>query len=73
MVPGFQSREPGLSGFKFIEDLSTTSEISKMGGRLKLCISQKVLLRHASLSSTQRYLGRISDVEAIRWMDNLHG
>ena len=36
-------------------------------------IVSKVLLRHANLSTTQRYLGRISDVEAIRWMDNLHG
>jgi integrase len=36
-------------------------------------IVSKVLLRHASLSTTQIYLGKISDAEAIRWIDNLHG
>jgi integrase/recombinase XerD len=35
-------------------------------------IVSKVLLRHSNLSTTQRYLGEISDVEAIRWIDNLH-
>jgi integrase/recombinase XerD len=33
----------------------------------------KVLLRHSNISTTQRYLGKISDAEAIRWIDNLHG
>jgi integrase len=32
----------------------------------------KVILRHANLS-TQRYLGTISDVEAIRWIDDIYG
>lgn len=36
-------------------------------------IVSKVLLRHSNLSTTQRYLGKISDVEAMRWIDNLHG
>ena len=36
-------------------------------------IVSKVLLRHSSLATTQRYLGKISDAEAIRWIDNLHG
>jgi integrase/recombinase XerD len=35
-------------------------------------IVSKVLLRHSNLSTTQRYLGKISDAEAIRWIDNLH-
>jgi integrase len=35
-------------------------------------IVSKLILRHANLSTTQRYLGKISDVEAIRWIDNLH-
>jgi len=30
-------------------------------------------LRHSNLSTTQIYLGKVSDVEAIRWIDNLHG
>ena len=36
-------------------------------------IVNKLILRHANLSTTQRYLGRISEVEALRWIDNLHG
>jgi integrase len=32
----------------------------------------KVILRHANLATTQRYLGQVSDLEAIRWIDNLH-
>ena len=36
-------------------------------------IVSKVLLRHSSLATTQRYLGKISDAEAIRWIDTLHG
>jgi integrase len=33
----------------------------------------KVLLRHQNLKTTQLYLGGVSDSEAIRWMDTLHG
>jgi integrase/recombinase XerD len=36
-------------------------------------IVSKVIVRHANLSTTQRYLGTVSDVEAIRWIDNLYG
>lgn len=36
-------------------------------------IVSKVLLRHSNLSTTQRYLGKISDADAMRWIDNLHG
>ena len=36
-------------------------------------IVSKLLLRHSNLSTTQRYLGKISDAEAMRWIDNLHG
>ena len=35
-------------------------------------IVSRVLLRHSNLSTTQRYLGKISDAEAMRWIDNLH-
>ncbi|GAG32800.1 unnamed protein product, partial [marine sediment metagenome] len=35
-------------------------------------IVSKVILRHANLSTTQRYLGKVSDVEAMRWIDNLY-
>ncbi len=33
----------------------------------------KVILRHANLSTTQRYLGKVTDLEALRWIDKLFG
>lgn len=35
-------------------------------------IVSKVILRHANLSTTQRYLGKISDIEAMKWIDDLY-
>lgn len=35
-------------------------------------IVSKVILRHANLSTTQRYLGKVSDTEALRWIENLY-
>jgi integrase len=34
-------------------------------------IVSKVILRHANLSTTQRYLGKVSDTEASRWVENI--
>lgn len=42
---------------------------SRAGAPLE--IVSKIILRHANLSTTQRYLGRVSDVEAIRWIENI--
>jgi integrase len=36
-------------------------------------VVSKVILRHQDLKTTQMYLGRISEAEALRWMDVLHG
>ena len=36
-------------------------------------IISKVILRHSHLSTTQRYLGKISDTEALKWIENLYG
>jgi integrase/recombinase XerD len=36
-------------------------------------IVSKVILRHADLSTTQRYLGKVNDSEAIRWIKTLYG
>ena len=44
---------------------------SRAGAPLE--IVSKVILRHANLSTTQRYLGTISDIEAIRWIENIYG
>ena len=35
-------------------------------------IVSKVILRHANLSTTQRYLGKVSDTEALRWIENIY-
>ena len=35
-------------------------------------IVSKVILRHSNLSTTERYLGKISDIEAMKWIDNLY-
>ncbi len=35
-------------------------------------IISKIILRHTDLSTTQRYLGKVSDTEAIHWIDNLY-
>jgi integrase len=35
-------------------------------------IVSKVILRHSNLSITQIYLGKISDAEAMRWIENLY-
>jgi integrase/recombinase XerD len=36
-------------------------------------IVSKVILRHANLSTTQIYLGKVNDLEAMRWIENLYG
>jgi integrase len=36
-------------------------------------IVSKVILRHANLSTTQQYLGTVSDVEVIKWVGSLYG
>ena len=35
-------------------------------------IVSKVILRHSNLSTTERYLGKISDIEAMKWIDTLY-
>jgi integrase len=35
-------------------------------------IISKVTLRHSNFSTTQIYLGKVSDTEAIRWIENLY-
>jgi len=40
---------------------------------IPLEVISKIILRHQDLKTTQMYLGRISEAEALRWMDALHG
>jgi integrase len=35
-------------------------------------IVSKVIQRHSHLSTTRRYLGKITDTEAMRWIENLY-
>jgi integrase len=35
-------------------------------------VVSKVILRHTNLSTTQLYLGKISETEAMNWIDNLY-
>ena len=35
-------------------------------------IVSKIILRHSNLSTTQMYLGKVSDSEATRWIENLY-
>ena len=43
---------------------------SRSGAPLE--IVSKIILRHANLSTTQIYLGKISDTEAMRWIENIY-
>lgn len=43
---------------------------SRAGAPLE--IVSKIILRHANLSTTQRYLGKVSDTEAMRWIENIY-
>jgi integrase len=35
-------------------------------------VVSKVILRHKNLSTTQRYLGKVSEAEAARWIDRIY-
>jgi len=43
---------------------------SRAGAPLE--IVSEIILRHANLSTTQRYLGKVSDTEGIRWIENIY-
>lgn len=36
-------------------------------------IISKIILRHSNLSTTQLYLGKINDTEALKWIESLYG
>jgi integrase len=36
-------------------------------------IISKLILRHSNLSTTQIYLGKISDSEALKWIETIYG
>jgi integrase/recombinase XerD len=48
----------------------TAAFASRSGGPIE--IISKIILRHANLSTTQIYLGNISDSEALEWIETLY-
>jgi integrase len=54
-------------------DLRRYSATHASRNGVPLEIISKVLLRHQDLKTTQVYLGKVSEAEAIRWMDFLNG
>ena len=54
-------------------DLRRYSATHASRNGVPLEIISKVLLRHQDLKTTQVYLGRVTESEAIRWMDFLNG
>lgn len=54
-------------------DLRRYSATHASRNGVPLEIVSKVILRHQDLKTTQVYLGKVSEDEAIRWMDILHG
>jgi integrase len=51
---------------------ATYASRSGVPSGVPLEIISKVILRHAHLSTTLMYLGKISDSEAIRWIENIY-
>jgi integrase/recombinase XerD len=67
-------RAGGLVGVHFSpHDLRRHAATYASRSGVPVEIVSKVILRHANLSTTQRYLGKVSDVEAVRWIENLYG
>jgi len=62
---------PGIDGIEVAKALKAATFASRSGTPIE--IVSKVIMRHAHLSTTQRYLGKDTDVEAMRWIENLHG
>jgi integrase/recombinase XerD len=54
-------------------DLKRYSATFASRNDVPLELISKVPLRHWNLKTTQLHLGRVSDSEATRWMDILHG
>lgn len=53
-------------------DLRRHAATQASRNNIPLEIVSKVILRHADISTTQRYLGTIDPSEASRWVEHLH-
>ena len=54
-------------------DLRRHSATYALRSGVPIEIVSKVILHHANLSTKQRYLGTISEIEAICWIENIYG
>jgi integrase len=54
------------------QDLRRFSATFASRAGVPLEVVSKVILRHKNLSTTQRYLGKVSEAEAIRWIDRIY-
>ena len=66
-------REKGIEPNKRTFPISYPAATFASRSGTPLEIVSKIILRHANLTITQIYLGKISEAEAIRWIDNLYG
>ncbi len=66
-------REYATKKGKSPHDLRRHSATCASRSGVPIEIVSNVILRHANHATTQRYLGTISDTEAIRWIENLYG
>lgn len=73
-VPGMSSRKRGnLIGIKMSpHDLRRHAATYASRAGTPIEIVSKVILRHTNLATTQRYLGKVSDQEAMHWIENLY-
>jgi integrase/recombinase XerD len=53
-------------------DLKRHSPTYASRNGVPLEVISKVILRHSDLKTTQMYRGKVTDAEAIRWVDVLH-
>ena len=53
-------------------DLRRHAATFESRSNVPLEIISKIILRHSSIQTTEIYLGKVSDTEAIRWVENLY-
>jgi hypothetical protein len=61
------------SFFAFFSIIYNSAKEEYFNHGVPLEIVPKVILRYRGLKKTQIYVGKVSEHEAIRWMDILHG
>lgn len=55
----------------FVTSTHAATYASRSGVSIE--IVSKIILCHSNLSTTQRYLGKVSDTEAMHWIENITG